>query len=157
MQQLLLHPDQLRALVSDPSRIPTAVEEMLRWVTPIQNMMRTATEDAEVAGHRFREGDRLLLLYPSGNRDERVFDRPFAFDTTRDPNPHLAFGGYGAHFCLGNALARLELRVMFEELVRRLPEMELASDETPPIRRANFVVGIEELPVRFPAVARATT
>jgi cytochrome P450 family 142 subfamily A polypeptide 1 len=153
MQQLLHHPDQLRALAADPSGIPTAVEEMLRWVTPIQNMMRTAAEDAEVGGHRVREGDRLLLLYPSGNRDERVFDDPFAFDTRRDPNPHLAFGGYGAHFCLGNALARLELRVMFEELLRRLPGIEPASGDHPPIRRANFVVGIDELPVRFPPAA----
>jgi cytochrome P450 family 142 subfamily A polypeptide 1 len=153
MQQLLHHPDQLRALAADPSRIPTAVEEMLRWVTPIQNMMRTVAEPSEVGGHRFREGDRVLLLYPSGNRDELVFERPFDFDSTRDPNPHLAFGGYGAHFCLGNSLARLELRIMFEELLARLPDMELAGDAHPPIRRANFVVGIEALPVRFTPVA----
>jgi cytochrome P450 family 142 subfamily A polypeptide 1 len=153
MQQLLHHPDQLRALAADPSRIPTAVEEMLRWVTPIQNMMRTVAEPIEVGGHRFREGDRVLLLYPSGNRDELVFERPFDFDSTRDPNPHLAFGGYGAHFCLGNSLARLELRIMFEELLARLPDMELAGDAHPPIRRANFVVGIEALPVRFTPVA----
>jgi len=153
MQQLLLHPDQWRTLVADPEGLPWAVEEMLRWVSPIQNMMRTAAEDVAVGGHRFREGDRLLLLYPSGNRDERVFDDPFRFDTTREPNPHLAFGGYGAHFCLGNALARLELRVMFEELLRRLPGIELASEQHPPIRRANFVVGIESLPVRFPPTA----
>jgi cytochrome P450 family 142 subfamily A polypeptide 1 len=153
MQQLLHHPDQLRALAADPSRIPTAVEEMLRWVTPIQNMMRTVAEPIEVGGHRFREGDRVLLLYPSGNRDELVFEHPFDFDSTRDPNPHLAFGGYGAHFCLGNSLARLELRIMFEELLARLPDMELAGDAHPPIRRANFVVGIEALPVRFTPVA----
>jgi cytochrome P450 family 142 subfamily A polypeptide 1 len=154
MQQLLLHPDQYRALAGNPSAIPVAVEEMLRWVTPIQNMMRTVAETVEVGGHEFHEGDRVLLIYPSGNRDETVFDRPFEFDTTRDPNPHLAFGGYGAHFCLGNSLARLELRVMFEELLRRIPDMRLASEAPPPIRPANFVVGIEQLPVRFTPIAR---
>jgi cytochrome P450 family 142 subfamily A polypeptide 1 len=149
MHQLLLHPAQRRALRADPSRIPRAVEEMLRWVSPIQNMMRTAFEDAEVGGHRFRPGDRLLLMYPSANRDEAVFDEPFRFDVARDPNPHVAFGGRGAHFCLGSSLARLELRVMFEELLRRFPELELAGSEPPPLRPANFVVGIESLPVRL--------
>jgi cytochrome P450 family 142 subfamily A polypeptide 1 len=154
LHQLLLHPEQLRALREDPARIPRAVEEMLRWVTPIQNMMRTAAEDAEIGGHHFRKGDRLLLLYPSANRDEAVFDQPFRFDVARDPNPHLAFGGRGAHHCLGSSLARLELRVMFEELLRRIPDPELASDAPPPLRPANFVVGIERLPVRFSPVAR---
>jgi cytochrome P450 family 142 subfamily A polypeptide 1 len=154
MHQLLLHPEQMRALRADPGAIPRAVEEMLRWVSPIQNMMRTAAQDAEVGGHRVRAGDRLLLMYPSGNRDEAVFDDPFRFDVTRDPNPHVAFGGRGAHHCLGSSLARLELRVMFEELLRRFPEMELASEGPPPLRPANFVVGIEELPVRFPPAHR---
>jgi cytochrome P450 family 142 subfamily A polypeptide 1 len=149
MHQLLRHPEQLAALRADPSRIPVAVEEMLRWVTPIQNMMRTAAEDVEVLGHRFRAGDRLLLAYPSANRDEAVFEEPFRFDAMRDPNPHVAFGGRGAHHCLGSSLARLELRVMFEELLRRMPTPELASDEAPPLRPANFVVGIERLPIRF--------
>jgi cytochrome P450 family 142 subfamily A polypeptide 1 len=93
-------------------------------------------------------------MYPSGNRDEAVFPEPFRFDITRDPNPHVAFGGRGAHFCLGSSLARLELRVMFEELLRRFPDLELASEEPPRLRPANFVVGIEELPVRWrPATA----
>jgi cytochrome P450 family 142 subfamily A polypeptide 1 len=152
---LLQHPEQLRALRADPTGIPRAVEEMLRWVSPIQNMMRTAAEDAEVGGHRFRAGDRLLLMYPSGNRDEAVFADPFRFDITRDPNPHVAFGGRGAHHCLGSSLARLELRVMFEELLRRLPDLELASNDPPPLRPTNFVVGIEALPVRFSPRARA--
>jgi len=154
MHQLLVHPEQLRALRDDPSGIPRAVEEMLRWVTPIQSMMRTVSDDVEVGGHRYREGDRALLLYPSANRDESVFERPFEFDVRRDPNPHVAFGGRGAHFCLGSALARLELRVMFEELLRRLPDLELASDTPPELRPANFVVGIEHLPVRFSPPAR---
>jgi cytochrome P450 len=133
-----------------PLIVISDVEEMLRWVSPIQNMMRTAAEDAEVGSHRIRAGDHLLLMYPSGNRDEAVFDDPFRFDVTRDPNPHVAFGGRGARHCLGSSLARLELRVMFEELLRRFPDMELAAGEPPPLRPANFVVGIEELPVRFP-------
>jgi cytochrome P450 family 142 subfamily A polypeptide 1 len=149
MHQLLRHPDQSRALRADPALVPRAVEEMLRWVTPIQNMMRTVAEDTDVAGHRFRAGDRLLLMYPSANRDEDAFEDPFRFDVARDPNPHVAFGGRGAHHCLGSSLARLELRVMFEELLRRVPDLELTSDEPPPLRPANFVVGIERLPVRF--------
>src|SRR5262245_2048824 len=149
MHQLLLHPAQRRALCAEPAGIPLAIEEMLRWVTPIQNMMRTAFADAEVGGHRFRAGDRLLLMYPSANRDEAVFADPYRFDVTRDPNPHVAFGGRGAHHCLGSSLARLELQVMFEELLRRFPDMELASNAPPPLRPANFVVGIEELQVGF--------
>jgi cytochrome P450 family 142 subfamily A polypeptide 1 len=145
--QLLLHPEQRRALVADASAIPTAVEEMLRWVTPIQNMARTATRELELRGQTLREGDRLLLLYPSGNRDESVFDDPFAFDIRRQPNDHVAFGGYGAHFCLGAPLARLELRVMFEELMRRMPDLELDGDGPPPLRPSNFITGIEKLPV----------
>jgi len=149
MHQLLRHPAQLAALVREPERIPCAVEEMLRWVTPIQNMMRTTTCDTELGGVRLREGSRILLMYPSANRDESVFERPFEFDVSRDPNPHVAFGGYGNHFCLGNALARLELRVMFEELLPRLRDVALVDRAEPPLRPANFVVGIESLPVRF--------
>jgi cytochrome P450 family 142 subfamily A polypeptide 1 len=150
MEQLIRHPAQRRLLVDEPARMPTAVEEMLRWVTPIQNMNRTATRSVELRGQTIGEGDKVLLLYPSANRDERVFERPDAFDVRRDPNPHVAFGGYGAHFCLGASLARLELRVMFEEVLRRLPDLELASDEALPLRPSNFIVGIEAMPVVFP-------
>ena len=97
---------------------------MLRWVTPIQNMARTATRDVELRGETIRAGDKVLLLYPAANRDERVFDEPERFDVDRQPNEHVAFGGYGAHFCLGASLARLELRVMFEELLRALPDVD---------------------------------
>jgi cytochrome P450 family 142 subfamily A polypeptide 1 len=146
MEQLLLHPEQWRRLRREPAGIPAAVEEMLRWVSPIQNMNRTALRDAELGGQKIREGEKLLLLYPSGNRDEAVFPDPFRFDAARSPNDHLAFGGYGTHFCLGASLARLELRVMFEELAARLPELELAG---PGVRRpSNFIVGLETLPVR---------
>jgi cytochrome P450 family 142 subfamily A polypeptide 1 len=150
MYELLRHPDQLRLLAREPGRIETAVEEMLRWVSPIQNMMRTTSRPVEIRGRRLGEGERLLLLYPAANRDERVFDRPDTFDVTRDPNRHVAFGGYGSHICLGKSLARLELKVMFEELLRRFPDMALASDAPPRRRNANFVVGFEALPVRFP-------
>jgi len=149
MQQLLRNPEQRDALVADPSGIPVAVEEMLRWVTPIQNMARTATCDVELRGQQVREGDKLLLLYPSANRDAGVFSDPDRFDTGRDPNPHLAFGGYGTHFCLGSSLARLELRVMFEELLRWLPDMTLASEEALPMRPSNFITGIQKMPVSF--------
>jgi cytochrome P450 family 142 subfamily A polypeptide 1 len=149
MLELLRHPEQRRRLAADPRRIPAAVEEMLRWVSPIQNMARTATRDAVLCGRRIRAGEKLLLLYPSANRDEDVFAEPFRFDTARDPNPHVAFGGYGPHFCLGHALARLELRVMFEELLRRLPDLELAGDEPLPRRPSSFIVGLERMPVRF--------
>ncbi|TFG95535.1 MAG: cytochrome P450, partial [Myxococcales bacterium] len=149
MLALMRHPDERRKLLADPRRIPVAVEEMLRWVTPIQNMSRTATCDVERRGQTIREGEKVLLLYPSGNRDRRAFPEPTRFDVERTPNEHVAFGGYGAHFCLGASLARLELRVMFEELLARLPDLELASEEEPPLRPSNFIVGVERLPVRF--------
>jgi cytochrome P450 family 142 subfamily A polypeptide 1 len=149
MHQLIQHPDERRKLVQDPDKIPVAVEEMLRWVTPIQNMNRTLTRDVEVRGQKLREGVKVLLLYPSGNRDESVFDDPFRFDVERAPNDHVAFGGYGAHFCMGAPLARLELRVMFQELMRRLPDLSLESDDPLPIRPSNFIIGIEQMPVVF--------
>jgi len=151
LYQLMLHPEQQQQLAADPARIPRAVEEMLRWVTPVQNMARTATRDVSFHGEQIHRGDKLLLLYPSANRDEDVFEDPFCFDTSRDPNLHLAFGGYGPHFCLGSSLARLELRVMFEELLVRLPDIHLASGEPPPVRPSNFIAGFEALPVAFTA------
>jgi cytochrome P450 family 142 subfamily A polypeptide 1 len=145
--QLMRHPEQWRLLAAHPSKIPTAVEEMLRWVTPIRNMARHATRDVELRGQRIRKGQKLLLLYPSANRDEEVFRDPQRFDVERSPNEHLAFG-HAAHFCLGASLARLELRVMFEELLARMPDLRLVSDEPPPLRVSNFITGYEHLPVR---------
>ena len=155
MHQLLQHPDQLARLKADPSAIPTAVEEMLRWVTPIQNMARTATQDTVYQGQQIHEGEKLVLLYPSANRDETVFDDPDSFDSERSPNEHLAFGGYGPHFCLGSSLARLELRVFFEEVLAGLPDLELANEEPLPLRSSDFIVGIEHMPVRFTPFADA--
>jgi cytochrome P450 family 142 subfamily A polypeptide 1 len=146
MEQLIRHPDLRRALTSDLTGVPIAVEEMLRWVTPIQNMNRTATRDVTLHGERIHEGDKLLLLYASANRDPRQFRDPDVFDPARAPNDHVAFG-FGTHYCLGASLARLELRVFFEEVLQRLPDLELATDGPLPRRPANFIVGIETMPV----------
>ncbi len=149
MEQLLVHPDQRRLLLDDPAKIPTAVEEMLRWVSPIKNMCRTVTHDTEFMGRQLLEGQKCMLLYESANRDETKFADPFRFDVEREPNEHLAFG-FGSHFCLGQALARLELRVMFEQLLARMPDLELAVDpDDLPRRPANFISGLESMPVRF--------
>jgi cytochrome P450 family 142 subfamily A polypeptide 1 len=122
---------------------------MLRWVTPIKNMVRTATQDVELGGKQIQEGDELMLLYPSANRDEAVFDDPFRFDSARTPNEHLAFG-FGTHFCLGASLARLEIAVMLDELLTRMPGLRLADPDAALVYRpANFVSGLEVLPVRF--------
>jgi cholest-4-en-3-one 26-monooxygenase len=154
MEQLLLNPDQKRVLVDDMTKLPAAIEEMLRWVTPIKNMCRTPTHDTEFMGERIHAGEKCMLLYESANRDETKFADPFRFDVERHPNEHVAFG-FGAHFCLGNSLARLELRVMMERLLTRLPDLELAADPADlPRRRANFISGLESMPVRFSPRAR---
>ncbi|MBV8386494.1 MAG: cytochrome P450 [Acidimicrobiia bacterium] len=150
MYQLLANPDQKQKLLDDPSKIPTAVEEMLRWVSPIKNMARTVARDTELRGKTLHEGEKLLLLYPSANRDEDVFGDPFLFDVERKPNEHVAFG-FGTHFCLGNSLARLELVCMFEHLLSRLPDIELVDAAEPDFRPANFISGYEKMPVRFTA------
>ncbi len=150
MYELLHHPKQMAMLAQYPEKIPTAVEEMLRWVSPIKNMARHATRDVELRGQTIREGDTCLLFYPSANRDESVFADPFKFDVEREPNEHVAFG-FGPHFCLGASLARLELKVMFEEILARIPTIELATDQPPPERPSNFISGIENLPVRIGA------
>ncbi|HVT64395.1 MAG TPA: cytochrome P450 [Mycobacteriales bacterium] len=148
LYQLLRNADAKQALIDDPSKIPTAVEEMLRWVSPIKNMARTVVEDTELNGQRLEAGDKLLLLYGSANRDATVFVDPFRFDIARTPNDHVAFG-IGTHFCLGNNLARLELRCFFETILRRMPDLELVDETEPAYRPANFVSGYESMPVRF--------
>jgi len=146
MLALLEHPRELRRLQSDLSLLPTAVEEMLRFVTPVVHFRRTATEDTVLGGQQIAAGDRVVMFYPSANRDEEVFSDPERFDIARTPNDHLSFG-IGEHFCLGSQLARLEIRIVFEELLRRLPEIELAG----PVRRlrSNFISGIKSMPLRF--------
>jgi cytochrome P450 family 142 subfamily A polypeptide 1 len=150
VEELLAHPDQAARLAADPAALmPGAVEEMLRWVSPIKNMCRTVTHDTEFMGQQLLAGQTCMLLYESANRDETKFEDPFRFDVQRDPNEHVAFG-FGAHFCLGQALARLELRVMFEQLLIRMPDIELAVDPTELVRRpANFVSGLEAMPIHF--------
>ena len=152
MYELLTHPDQFALLAAEPERRQLGIEEMLRWVSPIKNMARTATRDVELHGRTISKGQKLLLLYPSANRDERNFEEPERFDVTRTPNDHMAFG-FGAHFCLGNRLARLELATMLDRLVERLPDLALATDDEPAKRNANFVSGIESLPVTFTPTA----
>jgi cholest-4-en-3-one 26-monooxygenase len=147
MLALMEHPDQRRRLLADPSLIDTAVEEMLRWVTPVMQFQRTAQRDTEIAGVPIAEGDRVGLFYVSANRDEAMFEQPDRFDVGRTPNDHIAFGGGGPHYCLGMSLARLEIRLMFEELLRRMPDAELSG---PPRRlRSSFLNGIKAMPVRF--------
>lgn len=152
MYQLLTTSGEHHRLVEDPALLPSAVEEMLRWVSPIKNMNRTATRDVALRGQTIAEGDNVLLLYPSANRDEDAFDDPFRFDVGRTPNDHVAFG-FGTHFCLGNSLARIELSCMVEHLLRRLPDLEVAQHDEPTARPANFVSGYEHLAVRFTPTA----
>jgi cytochrome P450 len=146
MQALMEHPEQLRALQDDPSKIPTAVEEILRWATPVLHFRRTATRDTELAGQRIRAGDKVVTWYISANRDENAFPDPHRFDIARWPNEHVTFGPGGPHFCLGAHLARLETKILFQELLPRLRSIEPAG----PMERmrSNFVNGIKHLPVR---------
>jgi cytochrome P450 len=146
--QLLRNPDQLALLRDDPGRIPVAVEEFVRFTSPIVSEVRTATCDAEVGGQAVAEGDRVTLWTASANRDEAVFDDPDRFDVTRQPNRHLGFA-YGEHFCLGAHLARLTLRVEFEELLRRTSAIEQVGEAARV--RSNFVGGLKRLPVRLTA------
>ena len=147
LEALCADPAQRDALVADRSLLPSAVEEMLRWVSPIKSMSRRVTEDVELHGQPLRSGDDVLLFYPSANRDEGHFADPFRFDIRRDPNHHIAFG-FGHHFCLGNALARLELTVFFDRLLDRLPDIEIGTGPAP-MRASSFISGHEALPVTF--------
>jgi cytochrome P450 family 142 subfamily A polypeptide 1 len=150
--QLLHDRDEWERLRADRSLLPTAVEEMLRWVSPIKNMSRTVVEDTTFEGKDMKAGDKVLLLYPSANRDAEVFADPFRFDVARTPNEHVAFG-HGNHFCLGNALARVEIRALVDRLLERLPDLELVTPAEPAYRPANFVSGYETLQVRFTPTA----
>ncbi|MFP6627144.1 MAG: cytochrome P450 [Deltaproteobacteria bacterium] len=146
MLAFIEHPDQLRRLQADLSLMPSAVEEVLRWTSPIIHFSRTATADTELGGKKIRQGERLALFYPSANRDEDLFDEPFEFRIDRTPNRHLAFGG-GEHFCLGAHIARLELQVAYRHLLPRIEEIELAG---PVVRlQSNLVGGLKRLPIRY--------
>ena len=143
--ELARNPAELAKLKADPSLIPLFVEESIRWTTPVKHFMRTATQDTILGGKTIRKGDGLCLFYLSGNRDELVFDEPDVFKADRDPNRHIAFG-HGAHLCLGMHLARLELRILFEELLPQIESIELTDE--PKLSYANFVNGLKTLPVR---------
>jgi len=147
-EQLLRHPDQHERLVDDLGLLPNAVEEMLRWTSPVKNMCRMLTADTEFHGTQLKQGEKVMLLFESANFDEKVFSDPEAFFIDRYPNNHVAFG-FGTHFCLGNQLARLELTLMQGRLLKRLPDLRLVSDVPLPLRPANFVSGLESMPVEF--------
>ncbi len=140
------HPVQRTRLRDDPSILPTAIEEFLRWTTPVTHILRTARKDTELRGEKIREGDKIVVWNASANRDEAVFQAADVFDVARTPNDHLAFG-HGEHFCIGSHLARLEMRVMVDQVMRRMRDLELAG--TPERLRSNFVAGIKHMPVRF--------
>ncbi|MCV7201240.1 cytochrome P450 [Mycolicibacterium peregrinum] len=153
VEQLLRNHDQWEALVANPDALPGAIEEMLRWTSPVKNMCRTLTADTTFHGTELKEGEKVMLMFESANFDEAVFENPDEFRIDRNPNSHLAFG-FGTHFCLGNQLARLELKLMVERLLARLPDLRLADGAEVPLRPANFVSGPEAMPVVFTPTAR---
>jgi cholest-4-en-3-one 26-monooxygenase len=146
LYELTRHPDAWEAMATGADVIPAAVEEIIRWVTPLNNMFRTATRDAQIAGTAVHQGDRVILLYPSANRDESVFDDPYTFDIARHPNPHVAFG-FGTHFCLGSSLARLELRMLFTHLTRRITNLRVLTE--PDIEPNIFVGAVRSFRLGF--------
>ena len=143
---LIENPGELTRLRENLELMPTAVEEMIRWATPVKEFMRTAAEDTTVRGVPIAKGESVYLAYVSGNRDEEVFTDPFRFDVGRDPNKHLAFG-YGVHFCLGAALARMEMASLYNEMLPRLESIELAGE--PELSATTFVGGLKHLPIRY--------
>ena len=147
MNALIEHPEAFATLKERPELIRGAVEEMLRWASPVYHFRRTATRDVELHGKSIKRGDKVVVWWPSGNRDESVFPEPYRFDVTRDAREHMAFGKGGPHLCLGNQLARMEIRIMFEEIVRRVDSAERLGD----LRRvrSNFVNGIKAFPIRM--------
>jgi cholest-4-en-3-one 26-monooxygenase len=150
MLALLQHPQQWQRLLANPALIPTAAEEIIRWVSPINLFRRTAIRDTVLAGQKIAEGEKVVLFYASANRDGDVFTAPQQFDIGRDPNPHLAFG-FGPHFCLGRHLAALELRVLLQAIAERMPAITLDGPITR--LRSNFINGIKHMSVRFPPAA----
>ena len=148
MKALCDHPDERRKWAADFEGVaPTAVEEIVRWASPVIHFRRTATQDTTLGGQEIREGQKVVLWYNSANRDEGAFEEPSRFDVTRSPNEHVGFGGPGAHFCLGANLARREMTVVFRELFRRIPDLEIQGE--PDMLRSNFIHGIKRMPCSF--------
>jgi cytochrome P450 len=153
MKALTDFPDQRRKWAADFEGVaPTALEEIVRWASPVMHFRRTATRDTELSGQKIREGEKVVLWYGSANRDEDVFEAPYQFDVTRTPNEHVGFGGPGPHHCLGANLARREMRVMFREILSRLPDLEITGP--PEYLRSNFIHGIKRMPCEFKAGGR---
>lgn len=149
---LMQNPEQFAKLRANPALLPGAIDEMIRWTTPVKHFFRTATVDYELRGKKIKAGDSLLMCYWSANRDEDVFDDPFSFRIDRTPNKHLAFG-YGAHLCLGQHLAKMEIRALYEELLSRFDHIELTGE--PSFVEATFVSGLKHLPIRYSMKKRA--
>jgi cytochrome P450 len=150
---LLERPDELARLRDDLSILPVAIEELLRLATPVMSFTRMATKDTEIAGQPVAEGDRVLMVYASANRDERAFEGPDDLHLSRDPNDHVAFGAGGPHFCLGAHLARLESKLMFEAILTRFEGLEMAADPASlPRVHSNLIDGLAEMPVRWTGV-----
>jgi cholest-4-en-3-one 26-monooxygenase len=153
MWALMQHPEAYQEMREHPEGRKVAIEEILRYASPVYQFRRTAMADTEIRGKAIQAGDKVALWYISANRDEEVFDRPYEFDIHRQPNDHVAFGGGGPHFCLGANLARMELRLIFDEILDRIPDMKPAGD--PEYLRSNFIGGIKHLPVSYtPATTR---
>jgi cholest-4-en-3-one 26-monooxygenase len=152
MHAFFQHPEQWQRLLADRTLLPTAVDEMLRFVTPVMNFRRTAMCDATLSATEIKEGDKVVFFHASANRDEDVFDDPDTFDIGRSPNPHIAFGGGGPHFCLGANLARMEIRVMYEHLLDRMPDIRQDGDAQR--LQSQFINGVKHLPVAFSPAAR---
>ena len=150
LHTLIQHPEQYRMLVDDPSLVPSATEEILRWASPVMYFRRNVTCDTELRGQPIKAGDKLSIWYISANRDEEIFDDPFRFNIKRTPNEHVAFGGGGSHFCLGASLARMEINILLEELVKRVPAPKMVGDVKR--LRSNFINGIKHLPVQLAPV-----
>jgi cytochrome P450 len=154
MQQLFDHPAERARLAADlDGLLPTAVEEMLRYTSPVANFQRTVMADTELGGQQLRAGDRVVMFYGSANRDEDVFADADRFDVGRSPNPHVAFGAGGPHLCLGMHVARIEIAAMFRELLARLPDLEPAGE--PELLASSFIAGVKSMPVRFTPASRA--
>jgi cholest-4-en-3-one 26-monooxygenase len=153
MWALMQNPDQYAALAGDmDGKIDNAIEEILRWATPVYHFRRTAMDDTVIGDKEIKKGDKVVMWHISADRDEEVFDDPYQFNIDRFPNEHIAFGGGGQHFCLGANLARMELKLIFKEILERIPDMTVAGNVD--ILRSNFIGGIKHMPVNFTAGAR---
>jgi cytochrome P450 len=151
MRALTVNPDQKELLTASPAeRLPDAVEEFVRWASPVMTFRRTTTREVELHGNRLAQGEKIVMFYHSGNRDERAFENPWTFDITRNPNRHLGFGGGGPHYCMGASLARTQLRAIFDEIVRVIPDIEAGEPE---LLRSAFIHGIKRMPCTFTARA----